>query len=282
MSPRERRSAHLTVAGQGIDLADRSTISGSLAFGLGVASAAVARTVPSEPVAHHGCLDIGAIETADRDAPIISSLPGQLASNLFAEHERLDGFPRLNAAWLTPVRRSNPLKPNRHIAQFDRITVSNIGDLPDQGSFEALSSRGGPRERQKPGELGQDAAVHDLLTANAQVEGIDPSYTGTTAMAIVPLPLPPAAEARTLLHHILKHGDIVGRDTKGRTVLQLAVDDWTMEKLLTFDADADELEDGADHERDADDEEDSAPVVVELLRPKVVRRVQVRAFGQVD
>jgi hypothetical protein len=101
-------------------------------------------------------------------------------------------------------------------------------------------------------------------------------------MAIVPLPLPPGAEARTLLHHILEHGDIVGRDTKGRTVLQLAVDDWTMEKLLTFDADAAELEDGGDHERDADEEEDSPPVVVELLRPKVVRRVQVRAFGQVD
>ena len=31
-------------------------------------------------------------------------------------------------------------------------------------------------------------------------------------MAIVPLPLPPSAEARALLHHLLEHGDIVGRD----------------------------------------------------------------------
>jgi hypothetical protein len=91
-------------------------------------------------------------------------------------------------------------------------------------------------------------------------------------MAIVPLPLPPGAEARTLLHHILEHGDIVGKDTKGRTVLQLAVDDWTMEKLLTFDADAAELEDGGDDEPDADNEEDHPAVLVELARPNVIRR----------
>ena len=64
-------------------------------------------------------------------------------------------------------------------------------------------------------------------------------------MAIVPLPLPPAAEAQALLHHLLEHGDVVGRDTAGRTIIQLAVDDWTLEKLLTFDTDATELEDGA-------------------------------------
>jgi hypothetical protein len=67
-------------------------------------------------------------------------------------------------------------------------------------------------------------------------------------MAIVPLSLSPGAEARALLHHILEHGDIVGRDTKGRTVLQLAVDDWALERLLTFDAEAADLEDGADAE----------------------------------
>jgi hypothetical protein len=44
----------------------------------------------------------------------------------------------------------------------------------------------------------------------------------------VPLPLPPGADARALLHHLLEHGDIVGRDTAGRTVNQLAVDDWTL------------------------------------------------------
>ena len=44
-------------------------------------------------------------------------------------------------------------------------------------------------------------------------------------MAIVPLPLPPGAEARALLHHLLEHGDIVGRDTAGQTIIQLVVDD---------------------------------------------------------
>jgi hypothetical protein len=48
-------------------------------------------------------------------------------------------------------------------------------------------------------------------------------------MAIVPLPLPPAIEARALLHHILEHGDVVGRDVAGRTIIQLAVDDWVLE-----------------------------------------------------
>ena len=37
-------------------------------------------------------------------------------------------------------------------------------------------------------------------------------------MSIVPLPLPAHAEARALLHHLLEHGDVVGRDAAGRTV----------------------------------------------------------------
>ena len=49
--------------------------------------------------------------------------------------------------------------------------------------------------------------------------------TGPTAMAIVPLPLPPGAEARALLHHLLKHGDVLGSDSAGRTIISLAVDD---------------------------------------------------------
>lgn len=98
-------------------------------------------------------------------------------------------------------------------------------------------------------------------------------------MAIVPLPLPLGAEARTLLHHILEHGDIVGKDAAGRTIVQLAVADHVLETLRAFDADTAEFENG-DCEPDADDEEDGPPVVVDLLRPKVVRRV--RAFGQVD
>jgi len=89
-------------------------------------------------------------------------------------------------------------------------------------------------------------------------------------MAMVPLPLSPGAEARALLHHLLEHGDIVGRDTAGRTIIQLAVDDWTLEKLMTFDTDAAELENGGDSEPDADDEEDGPPVVVDLVRRKVI------------
>lgn len=50
-------------------------------------------------------------------------------------------------------------------------------------------------------------------------------------MAIVPLPLPPATEARALLHHLLEHGDIVSGDAMGRTIIQLVVDDWALEKL---------------------------------------------------
>ena len=75
-------------------------------------------------------------------------------------------------------------------------------------------------------------------------------------MAIVPVPLPPSAEARALLNHLLEHGDIVGRDTVGRTIIQVAVDDWALERLMTFDADAAELEDQGDGEPDADSEFD--------------------------
>lgn len=91
-------------------------------------------------------------------------------------------------------------------------------------------------------------------------------------MAIVPLPLPPGAEARALLHHLLDHSDVVGMNTAGRTIILLAVDDWVLEKLLTFDAEAADLEDGGDAEAEPDDEEDGPPVVIELMRPKMVRR----------
>ena len=60
-------------------------------------------------------------------------------------------------------------------------------------------------------------------------------------MAIVPLPLSPDVEARVLLHHLLEHGDIVGGDTAGRTIIQLAVDEWVLDKLMAFDAEAAEL-----------------------------------------
>ena len=90
-------------------------------------------------------------------------------------------------------------------------------------------------------------------------------------MAIVPLPLPLGAEARALLHHLLEHGDIVGVDAAGRTIIELAVDAWVLDKLLTFDAEAAELENGGDEEPDPDDEQDAPPTVIELMRPKVIR-----------
>ena len=74
-------------------------------------------------------------------------------------------------------------------------------------------------------------------------------------MAIVPFPLPPGAEARLLLHHLLEHGDVVGKDDAGRTMILLAVDERVLEKLMTFDAEAADLEDGGDAEPEPDDEE---------------------------
>jgi hypothetical protein len=49
------------------------------------------------------------------------------------------------------------------------------------------------------------------------------------------------------------------RDTFGRTTIALAVDDWTLDQLLTFDAGSEDLED-ADGEPDSDNEFDGAPV----------------------
>jgi hypothetical protein len=95
-------------------------------------------------------------------------------------------------------------------------------------------------------------------------------------LAIVPLPLPPGAEAQALLHHLLEHADIVGTDTAGRTFILLAVDDRVFERLMTFDAEAAELE------PEPDDEENGPPVVVELVRPKMVGRRRVIVLGRVD
>jgi hypothetical protein len=85
-------------------------------------------------------------------------------------------------------------------------------------------------------------------------------------MAIVPLPQHPGTEARTLLHHLLEHGDIVGRDTAGRTIIQLAVDEYVLQTLMTLDADAAELE------PEPDEEADGPPVVIDLVQPKMVER----------
>jgi hypothetical protein len=69
-----------------------------------------------------------------------------------------------------------------------------------------------------------------------------------------------------LLHHLLEHGDMVGRDAVGRTIIQLSVNDYLLETLMTFEAEAVELE------PEPDDEEDGPAVVVDLVRPKMVRR----------
>jgi hypothetical protein len=101
-------------------------------------------------------------------------------------------------------------------------------------------------------------------------------------MAIVPLPLPPAAESRALLHHLLEHGDIVGVDAAGRMIIELAVDNWVLGKLMTFDAEATDAEDGGDAEPNADDEEDGTPVVVDFVRPKLLAPRRGPGSGRID
>jgi hypothetical protein len=104
-------------------------------------------------------------------------------------------------------------------------------------------------------------------------------------MSIVPLPLPPGAEARALLHHVLEQGDVVGRDRAGRTIIQLAVDDLVLDKLMGSDADAAEGEDGGEAEPDADNEANGAPFMIpDVVLPKVIRRKRPLALvpGPVD
>jgi hypothetical protein len=88
-------------------------------------------------------------------------------------------------------------------------------------------------------------------------------------MAIVPLPLPPGVEARALLHHILEHADA------GRTFILLSVEGQALERLMTFDADAAELE------PESDDEEDGPPLPLDLVPRKLVSRRRVIPFGKV-
>jgi hypothetical protein len=85
-----------------------------------------------------------------------------------------------------------------------------------------------------------------------------------------------------LLHHLFEHGHIVGRDIAGRIIIQLAADDWVLERLMTFDAEAAGLKDGGDGKPDADHDEDGAPVLIELVRPKMVARRPALASGCVD
>ena len=55
-----------------------------------------------------------------------------------------------------------------------------------------------------------------------------------------------------------------------RTIIQLSVEDWLLEKLMAFRADTAEFEDGGDAEPEPDDEEDGPPFVVDLVRRKVM------------
>ena len=83
----------------------------------------------------------------------------------------------------------------------------------------------------------------------------------------------PNSAARALLHPLLEQGDIVGRDAAGRTIIQLSVNDYVLETLLTFDAEP------ADLEPQADDEEDGPPVLIELAQPKMVERRRALGSG---
>jgi hypothetical protein len=76
-----------------------------------------------------------------------------------------------------------------------------------------------------------------------------------------------------LLHHLLERCDIVGRDAAGQTIIQLSMNDYVLETLMTFDAEA------ADLEPEPDDQEDCPPVVVELARSKVMKRRRSLASG---
>ena len=58
--------------------------------------------------------------------------------------------------------------------------------------------------------------------------------------------------------------------------------DYVLEKLMTFDAEAAELEDGGDDEPDADGDGDGPPVLVEFVPPKMVERRRALASGCVD
>ena len=64
------------------------------------------------------------------------------------------------------------------------------------------------------------------------------------------MPLDSGAQARTLLRHLLEAGDVIGRDAAGRTVIQVAADDWLLEQLLTFDGGSHDLEDAGNDEPD--------------------------------
>jgi hypothetical protein len=84
----------------------------------------------------------------------------------------------------------------------------------------------------------------------------------TLAMAVVALPLDAGAQARALLHYILEQGDVIGADPAGRTIIQLAVNDWVLDQLLLFDGGSEDFEeDSGDREPDDQREPDEQPAV---------------------
>jgi hypothetical protein len=56
------------------------------------------------------------------------------------------------------------------------------------------------------------------------------------------------SEAEQLPREILENGDVVGWDGAGRNVIQLALDDAEMDRLMAFGADEAECEDAGDDE----------------------------------
>jgi hypothetical protein len=63
-----------------------------------------------------------------------------------------------------------------------------------------------------------------------------------------PLPIDTATQARTILHHLLEHGDVASCDAAGHTVITLAVD-----------AGAEDHENSGDRKPNNDAEENRPP-----------------------
>ena len=61
---------------------------------------------------------------------------------------------------------------------------------------------------------------------------------------------PPGVEVRVLLHHAPRARRHRGQGYRGQTIIQLSVNDYVLETLMTFDADAAELEPEPDDQED--------------------------------
>jgi hypothetical protein len=84
-------------------------------------------------------------------------------------------------------------------------------------------------------------------TLVARFPQIDPAVPDGCARDIQPTGRA-MSEAGELLRRILETGDIVGQDSAGRTIVQLAVDRHMLGLLTAFGADAAERDDGGDDE----------------------------------